>query len=71
MCSQVQVCVCLPVDELVLLQVLAASGDVPGHIEEIHHGQTGRVVLIPEEEEEEEEETNETQMFQIGPKLKS
>ena len=32
--------------ELVLLQVLAAPGDVSGHVEEVHHGQAGRVVLL-------------------------
>lgn len=35
-----------PVNELVLLQVLAALGDVPGHVEKIHHGQTGRMLLF-------------------------
>lgn len=36
----------LPVYKLVLLQVLAAPGDVSGHVEEVHHGQAGRLVLI-------------------------
>lgn len=35
-----------PVNELVLLQVLAALGDVSGHVEKIHHGQTGRMLLF-------------------------
>lgn len=35
----------LPVYKLVLLQVLAALCDVSSHIEEVHHGQAGRVVL--------------------------
>lgn len=33
-------------NELVLLQVLAALGDVPGHVEKIHHGQTGWMLLF-------------------------
>jgi len=51
-CVCVCVCVCvlervprLPVYELVLLQVLAAPGDVSGHREEVHHGQTERLLL--------------------------
>lgn len=33
-------------NELVLLQVLAALGDVSGHVEKVHHGQTGRMLLF-------------------------
>lgn len=32
--------------KLVLLQILAALGDVSGHVEKVHHGQAGRVLLI-------------------------
>lgn len=34
-----------PVDEVVFLQVLAAAGDVPGHVQEVQHGQGGGLVL--------------------------
>lgn len=37
-----------PVYELVLLQVLAALSDVSSYVEEVHHGQTGWVLLITE-----------------------
>lgn len=33
-------------NELVLLQVLAALGDVSGHVEKIHHGQAGWMLLF-------------------------
>lgn len=36
----------VPVNELVLLQVLAALSNVSRHVEEVHHGQTGRVLLF-------------------------
>lgn len=36
----------VPVYELVLLQVLATFSDVSGHVEEVHHGQAGRLLLI-------------------------
>lgn len=36
----------VPVYKLVLLQILAALGDVSGHVEKIHHVQAGRVLLI-------------------------
>lgn len=49
------VCVCMqnfsgdsPVYKLVLLQVLTALSDVPSYVEEVHHGQTGWVLLITE-----------------------
>jgi len=32
--------------KLVLLQILAALCDVSGHIQKIHHGQAGRMLLI-------------------------
>lgn len=35
-----------PVNKLVLLQVLAAFGNVSGHVEKIHHVQTGRMLLF-------------------------
>lgn len=38
-----------PVYKLVLLQVLAALSDVSSYVEEVHHGQTGWVLLITEE----------------------
>lgn len=34
--------------KLVLLQILAALCDVPSYVEKVHHGQTGRVLLITE-----------------------
>lgn len=34
--------------ELVLLQILAALSDVSGHVEKVHHGQAGWVLLIQE-----------------------
>lgn len=39
-----------PVDELVLLQVLAALGDVSSYVEKVHHGQAGRMLLITQAE---------------------
>lgn len=36
----------LPVYKLVLLKILAALSDVSGHIEEVHHGQAGWLILI-------------------------
>lgn len=37
-------------DELVLLQVLAALGDVSSYVEKVHHGQAGRMLLITQAE---------------------
>lgn len=34
-----------PVDEMVFLQVLTATGDVPSHMQKIQHGQGGGLVL--------------------------
>lgn len=34
-----------PVDEVVFLQVLAAAGNVPCHVQEVQHGQGGGLVL--------------------------
>ena len=42
-------CLSVPVYELVLLQVLTAPGDVPGYVEEVHHGQAGRLLLLTQE----------------------
>lgn len=39
-----------PVDELVLLQVLAAFGDVSSYVEKVHHGQAGRMLLTTQAE---------------------
>lgn len=44
--KNVRSCGEVPVYELVLLQILAALSDVSGHVEEVHHGQAGRVLLI-------------------------
>ena len=34
-----------PVDEVVLLQVATAVGDVSGHVEQLQHGQGGGLAL--------------------------
>lgn len=34
-----------PVDEVIFLQVLAAAGNVPGHVQKVQHGQGGGLVL--------------------------
>lgn len=34
-----------PVDEVIFLQVLAAAGNVPSHVQEVQHGQGGGLVL--------------------------
>lgn len=36
----------VPVYELVLLKILAALGNVSGHVEKVHHGQAGWLLLI-------------------------
>lgn len=41
----------VPVYKLVLLQILAALGNVSRHIEKVHHGQAGRVLLIKQTRE--------------------
>lgn len=51
----------VPVYELVLLQILAPLGNVSGHVEQIHHGQTGWVVLVPQGGDT----TSKTQQFNI------
>lgn len=39
-----------PVYKLVLLQILATLCDVSSYVEKVHHGQTGRMLLITEAE---------------------
>ncbi len=36
----------VPVYKLVLLQILTAFSDVSGHVEKVHHGQAGWMLLI-------------------------
>lgn len=34
-----------PVDEVIFLQILTATGDVPSHVQKVQHGQGGGLVL--------------------------
>lgn len=43
----------VPVYKLVLLKILAALSDVSGHVEEVHHGQAGWLILIKQRRDRE------------------
>lgn len=48
----------VPVYKLVLLKILAALSDVSGHIEEVHHGQAGWLILIKQRRERKNKKLN-------------
>lgn len=50
----------VPVYKLVLLKILAALSDVSGHIEEVHHGQAGWLILIKQRKKQKTESGTES-----------
>lgn len=44
-CKSCPGCAHLPVDEVVLLQVLTPTSNVTGHVEQVQHGKGGGLIL--------------------------